>query len=190
MQSVLPKIYLFIDDFIPSELNLLNKNVSIIFRNYEKKISNSVILALKNYCKSKKRDLYLANDIKRSLKYKLNGVYIPSFNWKLNFNTFSLPKNFIFLGSAHNQHEVNIKETQGCSIIFLAPTFKVKKKKNYLGVTKFNLLTLNRKSKFIALGGINEFTIKRVGLLRSVGYAGISWIKKNGLKNIRPFLNN
>ena len=142
MQSVLPKIYLFIEDFIPSELNLLNKNVSIIFRNYEKKISNSGILALKNYCKSKKRDLYLANDIKRSLKYKLNGVYIPSFNWKLNFNTFSLPKNFIFLGSAHNQHEVNIKETQGCSIIFLAPTFKVKKKKNYLGVTKFNLLTL------------------------------------------------
>jgi thiamine-phosphate pyrophosphorylase len=190
MQKKIPKVYLFIEDFIPSELNRLDKNISIIFRNYKKTINDSKIFALKNYCKFHKRDLYLANDIKRAIKYKLNGVYIPSFNKKLNLNAFSLHKNFMLLGSAHNQLEIKVKETQGCSLIFLAPTFKVNKKKNYFGITKFNLLTLNQKSEFIALGGINEFTIKKVGLLRCVGYSGISWIKKNGLKNIRPFLNN
>ena len=190
MQKKLPKVYLFIEDFIPSELDHLNKNISIIFRNYKKTISDDQLFALKTYCKSHKKDLYLANDIKRALKYKLSGVYIPSFNKKLNLNVSSLPKNFILLGSAHNYQQISIKEAQGCSLIFLAPTFKVIKKKNYFGVTRFNLLTLNQKSKFVALGGINNFTIKSVGLLRCVGYSGISWIKKNGLRNIRPFLNN
>tara|TARA_B110000971_G_scaffold1757_1_gene1974 strand:+ start:368 stop:952 length:585 start_codon:yes stop_codon:yes gene_type:complete len=190
MQKKLPKIYIFIEDFIPLELDKLNKNISIIFRNYKKPIIDSVIVALSAYCKSNKRDLYLANDIKKAIKYKLNGVYIPSFNNKLNLHTFSLPKNFKLLGSAHNRFEINIKETQGCSLIFIAPVFKVSKKNNFFGVTRYNLLTLNQKSKFIVLGGINEITIKKVGLLRCVGFSGISWIKKNGLKNIRPFLNN
>ena len=190
MQKTLPKIYLFIEDFIPLELDKLNKNISIIFRNYEKPISDSIIMALSSYCKSHKRNLYLANDVKRAIKHKLDGVYIPSFNKKLNLCTFPLRKNFILLGSAHNQLEINVKKTQGCSLIFLAPVFKVSKKNNFFGVTRYNLLTLNQKSSFIALGGINEITIKKVKLLRCVGFSGISWIKKNGLKQIRPFLNN
>ena len=187
---MLPKIYLFIDDFIPSELDHLNRNISIIYRNYKKKISNTKIILLKSYCKLHKRDLYIANDIKMAINHKLNGVYIPSFNKKLNLNAFTLPKNFLILGSAHNQTEIRIKANQGCSLIFLAPIFRVNKKFKYLDVTKFNLLTLNHKNKFIALGGINDFTLRRIGLLRCVGFSGISWIKKNGLKNIRPFLNN
>jgi len=190
MQKKLPKVYLFIEDFIPSELDHLNKNISIIFRNYKKTISDDQLFALKTYCKSHKKDLYLANDIKRALKYKLSGVYIPSFNKKLNLNVSSLPKNFILLGSAHNYQQISIKEAQGCSLIFLAQTFKVIKNKNFFGFTRFHLLNLNQKPKFVALGGINNFTIKSVGLLRCVGYSGISWIKKNGLRNIRPFLNN
>ena len=189
-KKMLPKIYLFIKDFIPLELDKLNKNISIIFRNYEKPINDGVIIALRAYCRSHKRDLYLANDIKKAIKHKLNGVYIPSFNNKLNLHAFSVPKNFTLLGSAHNQTEINIKKAQGCSLIFLAPVFEVSKKSFFFGVTRYNLLTLNQKSRFIALGGINEFTIKKVGLLRCVGYSGISWIKKNGLKQIRPFLNN
>ena len=35
-------------------------------------------------------------------------------------------------------------------------------------------------AKFIALGGINEKNISRVYLTKSIGLAGISWIKKNG----------
>ena len=52
MQKKLPKVYLFIEDFIPLELDLLNKNVSIILRNYKKTISDNEIIALKTYCKS------------------------------------------------------------------------------------------------------------------------------------------
>ena len=190
MQKKLPMVYLFIEDFVPSELDQLNKNISIIFRNYKKTISDSKLIKLKNYCKSHRKDLYLANDIKRAIKYKLSGAYIPAFNKKLNLKIFYLPQKFLLIGSAHNRLEIKIKEVQGCSLIFLSPVFKVNKKNNYLGVTKFNLLTLNQKSKFIALGGINETNFKQISLLRCFGFSGISWIKKNGLRNIRPFLNN
>ena len=190
MQKKLPKIYLFVNDFIPLELNLLNSNISIIYRNYKKIIDESTLISLKIYCKARKRKLYLANDIRLAIKLKLNGAYIPSFNRKLNLVTFPLPKDFELLGSAHNQQEIKIKKTQGCTNIFLAPAFKVNKKNNFFGVNKFNLITLRHNNNFIALGGINKNTVKKIKLLRCVGFSGISWIKKNGLRKLRPSLNN
>ena len=96
---------------------------------------------------------------------------------------------FLILGSAHNSQEIIIKQRQGCKLIFLAPIFKVNKKKHFLGVNKFNQLTTNKKIDFIALGGINDLNIKKINLLNCYGFAGISWIKKNGLRKLRPFLN-
>jgi len=190
MQKKLPKIYLFVEDFNPKELDLLNKNISIIYRNYKKKINESTIISLKKYCKLNKRDLYLAKDIKLAIKLKLSGVYIPSFINKLNFNSFLAPKNFLILGSAHNHTQIIIKQLQGCQLIFLAPTFKVFKKNNYLGIIKFNLLTLGKQNKFIALGGINQNNFKKLNLLNCSGFAGISWVKKNGPKMNLGRLNN
>ena len=181
---------MFVEDFNPSNLNNLNKNISIILRNYKKKIDESTILSLKNYCRINKRKFFLTIDIKMAIKHQLNGVYIPSFIKINNFNFISKPKNFSIIGSAHNKTEIKVKENQGCSLIFLAPIFKVNKKNNYLGINKFNLLTLDNKSNFIALGGINKNNINKLKLLNCEGFSGISWIKKNGLKKFRPFLNS
>ena len=41
---------------------------------------------------------------------------------------------------------------------------------------------------FIALGGIDENNYKKLRLTKVIGFAGISWIKKNGLRKLRPFL--
>tara|TARA_B110000503_G_C7040144_1_gene367866 strand:+ start:487 stop:1029 length:543 start_codon:yes stop_codon:yes gene_type:complete len=178
MQKKLPKIYLFVEDFNSSDLNNLNKNISIIYRNYKKKADESTILLLKNYCRINKRKFYLTIDIKMAIKHRLNGVYIPSFIKTLNFNSISKPKNFLIIGSAHNKMEIKTKENQGCSLIFLAPIFKVNKKNNYLGINRFNLLTLGEKNNFIALGGINKNNINKLKLLNCDGFSGISWIKK------------
>jgi thiamine-phosphate pyrophosphorylase len=48
-------------------------------------------------------------------------------------------------------------------------------------------MTLNNKTKFVALGGVNEKNYKMIKLLRSNGFASISWAKKNGLRKLRPF---
>ena len=96
-------------------------------------------------------------------------------------------KKFEILGSAHNLKEIKIKEKQGCTTIFLSPIFKVNKSNYYLDVVKFNILANNTKRKIIALGGINFNNLKKIRLTKSVGFASISLLKKNGLNKFRPF---
>jgi len=166
----------------------LDKNINIIYRNYKNFTNLQTILKLKEYCRKNQHNLYISNDFKLSIKFNLKGVYIPSFNKKINFvQKYNLPKNFKVIGSAHNITEINQKLSQGCDEIFLSPILKVKKSKNFLGITKFNLMTLNYKIKFIALGGINEKNFKMLKLLKLNGFASISWAKKNGLRKLRPF---
>ena len=182
------KVYCFVNEFNLTELSQLGKNINIIYRNYKNSSDFETILKLKEYCKKNHYKLYISNNFKLSIKFNLNGVYIPSFNKKINFvQNYSLPKNFKIVGSAHNITEINQKLSQGCNEIFLSPIFKVKKSKNFLGIIKFNLMTLNHKVSFVALGGINENNYKMLKLLKSSGFASISWAKKNGLRKLRPF---
>jgi len=37
------------------------------------------------------------------------------------------------------------------------------------------------------LGGINKKNYKKLRLTKIEGFAGITWIKKNGLRKLRPF---
>ena len=188
MQKNLPKVFLFVDDFNPKELSSLNKNINIIYRNYKKKINKSILLSLKAYCKKHRRKFYISNDIKLAIKLDIDGVYIPAFNKKLNFLNIKARKKFNLIGSAHNKKEIITKRHQNCNLIFLAPLFKTLKGNKNLSITKFNLMTLNEKKNFIALGGINEKNFSQVHLTNSIGFAGIRWIKKNGpRKFLRPF---
>jgi len=189
MKHNFPKIYHFIDDFKEKDIEYLPKNIALIYRNYEKKPSKSLILKIRKYCKKRKIKFYLSNYYKMAINLHLDGVYLPSFNKEITFNIFSKRKNFLILGSAHSINEISIKQKQGCNLIFLAPIFKVNKKKHFLGINKFNLLVANKKILFVALGGINDLNIKKINLLKCYGFAGISWIKKNGLRKLRPFLN-
>ena len=49
-------------------------------------------------------------------------------------------------------------------------------------------MTLAQDLNFVALGGINTSNYKKLKLTKIIGFASISWIKKNGLIKIRPFL--
>ena len=109
---------------------------------------------------------------------KIDGVYIPSFNRNINLLCHKNRKGFLILGSAHNIKEIRQKEKQGVDIIFISPVFNVLKSKNYLGVIKFNLLSQTTKKRIIALGGFNNFNLKKLNMLRTEGFAGISYFKK------------
>ena len=188
MQKNSFKIYSFVNEYNLSDLHQLSKDICIIYRNYDNISHLENILKLKKHCKNKKTNFYLSNDIKLSLKLGLNGVYIPSFNKKINYvQNYNLPKNFEIIGSAHNITEINLKLKQKCSEIFLSPVFKVSKSKKFLGVSRLNFMTLNKKANFIALGGINEKNYKMIKLLKTNGFASIGWAKKNGLSKLRPF---
>ena len=85
MLKKLPTIYYFVSDINLADLSKLSNNINIIYRNYKKKIRIKDLLKLKKKCKTSKRQLFISNDIKIALKYNLNGIYIPSFNRKINY---------------------------------------------------------------------------------------------------------
>ena len=178
MQKRISQLYYFIDEYNYAELSKLSKNINIIYRNYKKNIDISTLILIRNYCKKNKIKFFISNNIKLAIKYRLDGVYIPSFNKQINFIKFSLPKNFEIIGSAHNNIEISIKKRQRCAIIFVSPIFNIKKKNYYLNIIRFNFLTLNKKIKFVALGGINKKNKSKLNLLNISGFAGISYFQK------------
>jgi thiamine-phosphate pyrophosphorylase len=177
-------IYYFIKDFNRNEILNLDKNINIIFRNYELKEKEPLILQIKDYCKKINRKLFLANNLSIALKLNLDGLYIPSFNTILKYKNISARQDFKLIGSAHNKVELHTKRLQGCSQIFLSPLFKTQKNKFYLGTNKFNSINLDNTTTIIALGGINNLNLKKLKLTKASGFASISWIKKNQPKRI------
>ena len=109
------------------------------------------------------------------MKLNLDGVYIPSFNKDKKHLSFSYKTNFLIIGSAHNNNEIKIKESQKVKLLFLSSLFK--KNKNYLGINKFKLLSKLTNKKIIALGGISSANLKKLKMLNCFGFAGISYFK-------------
>jgi len=164
--------YYFINKFDPNYIKKLDKDISIIYRNYNSPIDTNLLIKIRDFCKKNRRKLYLSNNVKLALKFNLDGVYLPSFNKDMKHLNYKIKNNFLFIGSAHNLKEIRIKEIQKIGQIFISSLFKLEK--NYLGFYKFINLSKLSKSKVIALGGINKNNLKRIFLLKASGYAGIS----------------
>ena len=168
--------YYFINKFNQSHIDKQDKETTIIYRNYDQKVDEKLIIKIKIYCKKKSNKFLLSNNIKLAIKLNLDGVYIPSFNKDKKHLSYSLKKNFIVLGSAHNIYEMKTKELQNVNAIFLSSIFK--NNENYLGINRFKLLSLLSKKPFIALGGIKKDNLKKLNLINCFGFAGISFFEQ------------
>ena len=168
--------YYFINKFDTKNIEKQTLNTGIIYRNYDEENSLKTVIKLKNYCKKKGYKFYLSNNVKLAVNLNLDGAYIPSFNKSINHLSYSKSKNFLLLGSAHNNKEIKIKEIQGVRILFLSSIFK--KNKNYLGLNKFRLLSKLTNKKVIALGGVSVRNFKKLSLVKCEGLAGISFFQK------------
>ena len=131
MHNKFPFIFTFISDFKEDKILKLNKNIGIIFRNYDENFNKNKILKIKKFCKKNKRKFYLANNIKLAINLDLDGVYIPSFNKSLEIKKYNIKNNFLIMGSAHNFREINIKNKQNVDLIFISPYLKQKNIKKY-----------------------------------------------------------
>ena len=176
MHNIIPNKFYFIDTFKKNEIDKLNKETGVIFRNYKDKISIRKIIQLRNYCAKNKIKFFLSNNFKIALKLNLDGVYLPSFNKEMTHLTFAIKPSFLILGSAHNIKELRIKETQQVKLIFISSLFK--KNKNYLGIYKFIKLSSFTKKDVVALGGISDLNKKKLNFLRCYGFSGISYFEQ------------
>jgi thiamine-phosphate pyrophosphorylase len=172
MHSKILNKYYFINKFNQSHIDKVDKNTTIIFRNYNKVIDEKLVIKIRNYCKKKGNKFLLSNNTKLAIKLNLDGIYIPSFNKDKKHLSYSFKKGFTILGSAHNVYQIRTKELQNVEKIFLSSLFK--KNKNFLGIRKFKLLTLLSKKPFVPLGGISNYNLKKLNLINARCYAGIS----------------
>ena len=176
MHNKILKKYYFINKFDQSHIDKQVNETIIIYRNYDQTVDEKLIIKIKNYCKKKGNKFLLSNNIKLAIKLNLDGVYIPSFNKDKKHLSYSVKKNFVVLGSAHNIYEMKTKELQNVNAIFLSSIFK--KNENYLGINRFKLLSLLSRKPFIALGGIKNDNLKKLNLINCLGFAGISFFEQ------------
>ena len=168
--------YYFINKFDTNNIDKQDKQTTIIFRDYStKKLDQKQILKIKRYCRKKSIKFYLSNNIKLAIKLNLDGAYIPAFNKSFEHLAYNYKKSFEIVGSAHNLKEIKTKEKQKAVKIFISSLFK--KNKNFLGLNKFKILINQTSTGVIALGGINRSNLKKLKLIKCVGFAGISFFK-------------
>ena len=151
--------------------------MGIIYRNYNDKNREKELVKIAKACKESRNQLFVSNDIKLAIRVKADGIYIPSFNKKKTYGNLE-KKKIKIIGSAHNQKEIQEKITQNCDAIFLSPVFHVEKSQTFLGLYKFNYLSLNNNINILALGGISEKNIHKLKLLNIKGFGGIRLFKK------------
>ena len=175
MHNIILNKYYFINKFDQSHIDKQDKETTFIYRNYNKKPDQKLILRLKSYCKIRGNKFLLSNNIKLAINLKLDCAYIPSFNKDKRHLSYSLKKSFIILGSAHNIKEIRTKELQNVEGVFLSSLFK--KNRNYLGIKRFKLFSLLTKKKIIALGGVSQKNLRLLNQINCVGFAGISFFE-------------
>ena len=175
MHNNFPNKFYFINSFKKNNIDKLDNNTGVIYRNYKKKLNILEILKIRNYCNKKKLQFIISNDFKIALKYKLDGVYLPAFNKDLRHLIYEKKISFFILGSAHNIKEIRLKEKQKVDLIFISSLFK--KNKNYLGIHKFKNLMKRTNKRIIALGGISKINKKKINLLNCYGFSGISFFE-------------
>ena len=177
MHKFFPKIFVFLDKYDSQIFKNNNINIGIIYRNYNDKQRENELIKIAKACKASRNQLFISNDIRLAIKFKAEGIYIPSFNKTKRFANLG-KKNIKILGSAHNKKEIKKKISQNCSAIFLSPIFYIEKSKKFLGLHKFNYLTYINKTNILALGGISESNIHKLKLLNIKGFGGIRMFKK------------
>ena len=178
--------YFYINSTKDINLNHIKKSkkICIIYKSNNVKEAHKYIINFKKDCKKKGFKFYIANNFRLVKICKADGMYLSSFNKKIN-----LYKNLNLIGSAHSFREINEKVRQGCQTIILSRLFKTnyKNKKSFLGLIKFNLINKNYKFNLVPLGGINRFNLNKLNLVKSSGLALLSEIKKKPVISNRLF---
>ena len=175
------KYYLFIENTREFDLNLIKirNKFNLIYRNQKVDEKFQNLSRFRNNCKKKGINFYIANNTNLLSKLKADGLYISSHNKDLLLNIYS-KKGLGVIGSAHNQREVDIKIKQGCKEIIFSRLFKTKYifKKGYLGISKFNIISLRTKIKLVPLGGINQKNLNKLNSVKADAFACLSAVKK------------
>lgn len=162
--------YIFIDQLnekIKKNIIKLKKTHLIYSLKSNKDEIYKEFLQIINFTKKNKIPLYLLDNYKIAIKYKLDGIFLTSSNKRIL--PTSIKNKLKIIGAAHNQREYFIKKNQSCEMISLSPLFYNNKYSvnKILQPLKFNLIANNWNIKLCALGGILQSNWKKVQLTKA-----------------------
>jgi len=170
------------------------KNLSVIYINNELTENYEEFIDILKFCKNKKIKIYYKDDVRKAIKYNLNGVYLSGSNKKFLFliNNLNKKLNFKIIGGAHNQNEYFFKKKQMCEDVFFSPLFKNEKynQSQILNICKFNLMSKEWRCNLFALGGVNSSNLKKVSMTKSQGAGFISFMSDFKIKKPVYFFKN
>ena len=183
----LKEVFVYLDsinEFI--KFNILKIiNVNIIYDNYD--FSKKIFLDIKNFCKKHNLNLFIKDNYKAAIKFKLAGLIISHTNKKIlgYGNPLCNKQKIKIIGKVHNQKEFFLKKQQKCEKIIFSPIFLTKKysSNQILNINKFNLISKYWNVKKIALGGINLENISQLRMLNISGFAIKSFALDPNIKN-------
>ena len=162
-------------------MNIINLEKYIFIDCLDEKIKKNIIklknchliysleqfLQIIDFKKKNKIPLYVLDNYRIAIKYKLDGIFLTSHNKRMI--PISIKNKLKIIGSAHNQREYFIKKNQACNMISLSPLFYNNKYSinKILQPLKFNLITNNWNVKLCALGGILKNNLKKIQLTKA-----------------------
>ena len=181
------KFYFFTNTLNDAVIKNITKftPIGLIFRENKDINNEEELKKLRKLCKKKNIPFYIADNYRLAIKYDANGIFLTN-KYRKNV-LFQHKINFKIIGSAHSRWEYFKKINQNCETIMLSPLFYNKKYSlnSVLGVSKFNLMTLDWKSKVRALGGVNIGNLKKIKMTKCSSVAFILMINDN-FKNKKP----
>ena len=171
--------YYFIDQINESTISTIFKfrNISLIYMSQNNSFSNiKDLIKIKEFSNKNNLKFYVTDNIQLAIKVKANGIYLTK-NYNRILHNYNYKKDFLILGSVHNQLEYYKKSVQNCKKFFLSPIFYNKKYSinKILGVIKFKLISKDWKKEAIPLSGINQRNIKKAILANKTLIAFRSW---------------
>ncbi len=179
--------YLFIENTKEFNLNLIKirNKFNIIYRSQNENENLKDLFEFRKNCKKRGINFFVSNNTKLLSKLKADGLYISSYNKNLLLNKYR-KIGYMVIGSAHNYKEIITKKSQGCAKVIFSRIFETsyKNKKGYLGILKFNIISLNSNMEIIPLGGINEKNLIKMKSVNCNAFACLSAIKKKPAKII------
>ena len=160
-------------------------SIGIIFRENKDINNERGLKKIRELCKKKNIPFYITDNYRLAIKFNANGVFLTN-KYKKNI-PFRHKINFKIIGSAHSRWEYFQKINQNCETIMLSPLFYNKKYSlnNTLGISKFNMMTLDWDTKICALGGVNIGNLKKIKMTRCSSVAFILMINDD-FKNKKP----
>jgi thiamine monophosphate synthase len=150
------------------------KNINVVYNNENYSINFDQLTDIKKFCLKNYIKIFIVDNFNIAKRFNLDGIILSNYkqkNLSLNINKFN-KKNFEVISKVHSQKEYFFMKKKNCNKFMLSPIFQTQKYnfKGQLGVTRFNLMTLNWNCKIYALGGINLTNSKKIKMTKCLGY--------------------